>query len=104
MNVVLYTTDFEAITVLDLPMWLLDQLKETGSVRIAVLDTDPEKHKDAEQEYDVVTVYLEKFKWRGGEKSVLVTDDEELALLLNPDWLPGQIYVVQSLRNRSHKK
>ena len=36
MNVVLYTNDFEPITILDLPLWLLDRLEEQGAVRVAV--------------------------------------------------------------------
>ena len=96
MNIVLYTNDFEPITVLDLPMWLLKQLETRGSVRIAVLEpTDTDS--SAEPEIAIVTVYTEKLQLKDGtEKVFLVTDDEELALVLNPDWLPGQLYVIQS--------
>ena len=37
MNVVLYTTDLEPITILDLPLWLMEQLEKQGAIRVAVL-------------------------------------------------------------------
>ena len=99
MNIVLYTRDFEPITVVDLPMWLLETLEKRGSVRIAVLEpTMPENPDVTEKpELSIVTVNLEKVRWVDGtKKSVLVTDNEELAMVLNPDWLPGQRYIIQS--------
>ena len=36
MNIVLYTQDFEPITVIDLPMWLLDKIDSEGYVKVAV--------------------------------------------------------------------
>jgi len=36
MNIVLYTQDFEPITVIDLPMWLLDKVDSEGYVKVAV--------------------------------------------------------------------
>lgn len=100
MQVVLYTQDFEPITILDLPLWLLEQLERQGSVRVAVLrppklvaPTDPVNFESPE----VVTIYCERLRWKDGTvKPVLVTSDEELALTLKPDWLPGQRQRVQS--------
>lgn len=100
MNVVLYTNDFEPITVLDLPQWLLEQLEQQGSVRVAVLrpptvmpPTEPVNFAPP----DVVTIYCEKLRWKDGRiKPVLITHDEELALTLKPEWLPGQRQRVQS--------
>jgi hypothetical protein len=99
MNIVLYTKDFEPITVLDLPMWLLETLEKRGSIRIAVLEPTISENSDIVEkpEVSIVTVYLEKLPWVDGtKKSILVTDNEELALSLNPDWLPGQRYIIQS--------
>lgn len=98
MNIVLYTNDFEPITVVDLPMWLLETLETRGSVRVAVLEPTVPENPDTETAgVSIVTIYLEKLLWRdGSKKSVLVTDDEELAMVLNPDWLPGQRYIIQS--------
>ena len=100
MNVVLYTNDFEPITVLDLPVWLLDRLEEQGAVRVAVrkppttvLQSTPVDFEPPE----VVNIYCEKLRWKDGSvKPVLVTDDDQLALTLRPEWLPGQRNAVQS--------
>jgi hypothetical protein len=104
MNVVLYTQDFEAITVLDLPVWLLEQLERQGSVRVAVMRpvqfaaSEPVAVGSVEGP-QVVTIYCEKLRWRDGSlKTILVTHDEELALTLRPHWLPGQQATVQSYR------
>ena len=102
MNVVLYTADFEPITVLDLPLWLLDQLERQGAVRIAALKPpsweDLVKPPDFEPP-ETVTIRCEKLRWRDGTlKPILVTDDDELALSLRPEWLPGQLQAVQAYR------
>ena len=105
MNVVLYTKDFEPITVLDLPTWLLDQLEKVGAIRVAVQDpvkVDVRKSETWSEpmmvpQLKVVTIYCERLRWRDGTtKPVLITNDEELALTLKPEWLPGQRQRVQS--------
>jgi hypothetical protein len=105
MNVVLYTQDFEAITVLDLPVWLLEQLERQGAVRVAVMrpvqfaQLDNSVPVGSVEGPQVVTIYCEKLRWRDGSlKTILVTNDEELALALRPCWLPGQVSTVQSYR------
>lgn len=103
MNVVLYTADFEPITVLDLPVWLLEQMEKVGYVRIAVqeplqsiLEKPPEELKDFYQP-KIVTIRCEKLRWRDGTtKPILITPDEELALMLKPEWLPGQRAAINS--------
>jgi hypothetical protein len=106
MNVVLYTNDFEPITVLDLPMWLLEQMEKVGYVRVAVqepLTSILEKSPEALSEIcmpKVVTIRCEKLRWRDGStKPILITPDEELALMLKPEWLPGQRQAVQSMQH-----
>ena len=101
MNVVLYSADFEPITVLDLPVWLLEQLERQGAVRVAVLRPVQFERGDipvgSVEGPEVVTIYCERLRWKDGTvKPVLVTDDEELALTLKPEWLPGQRQRVQS--------
>jgi hypothetical protein len=105
MNVVLYTQDFEAITVLDLPVWLLEQLERQGAVRVAVMrpvqfaQLDNSVPVGSVEGPQTVTIYCEKLRWRDGSlKTILVTHDEELALTLRPCWLPGQVSTVQSYR------
>ncbi len=94
MNVVIYTGDFEPITVLDLPVWLLDVLEKVGVARVAV--AEPPKVMEAGAAiYDnipkTVTIHCERLRWRDGTtKPILITEDEELALLLKPEWGPGQ--------------
>lgn len=102
MNVVLYTHDFEPITVIDLPLWLLEQMERVGSVRVAVLEP-PRVAKATEPVTDyqpkIVTIYCEKLRWKDGKtKPILVTSDEELALMLRPEWLPGQQQAVNSYK------
>lgn len=103
MNVVLYTADFEPITVLDLPLWLLDQLERQGAVRIAAIKPptleDLVKNPQDFEPPETVAIRCEKLRWRDGTlKPILVTDDEELALSLRPEWLPGQRQAVQAYR------
>ena len=43
MNVVIYTTDFEPITVIDLPRQVLDKLEQNGGIRLAL---GPDKDED----------------------------------------------------------
>lgn len=103
MNIVLYTEDLEPITILDLPLWLLEQMEKQGAVRVAVLR--PLQFSEGQvgkvpvgtvDMPDTVTIYCEKLRWRDGKlKSILVTKDEELALMLRPDWLPGQRGAIQ---------
>lgn len=99
MQVVLYTTDFEPITILDLPTWLLDQMERNGGARIAV-SLPPELLDDEEvdlEKYKLETVLIlcEKLRWRDDTtKTILVTPHEELALSLRPYWLPGQRQAV----------
>jgi hypothetical protein len=106
MNVVLYTNDFEPITVLDLPIWLLEQMEKVGYVRVAVqepltsiLEKPPEELSEFVQP-KVVNIRCEKLRWRDGtSKPILITPDEELALMLKPEWLPGQRAAVNSYKS-----
>lgn len=102
MNVVLYTDDFEAITVLDLPLWLIEQMEKVGQVRVAV--QEPPVWADNSNKSDLIQVKTviircEKLRWRDGSlKPILITPDEELALMLRPEWLPGQRASINSLK------
>ena len=88
MNVVLYTHELEPITILDLPVWLLEQLEKTGAVRIAVVEPPGWVHEEvpvvANPTMRTVTIYCEKLRWHNNQtKTILVTPDEELALTLH---------------------
>jgi len=96
MNVILYTVDFEPIIPIDLPLWLLERLEAEGQIRVAV--NRPTQFVDEkipvgnlEAGMPTVRIRCERLRWRDGTlKTILVTEDEELALSLNPEWLPGQ--------------
>jgi len=103
MNVVLYTTDFEPITVIDLPMWMLDHLEKYGGVKVAI-------KRPVTQDFiervaigtvegpECVTIRQARLKWADGTvKTILVTEDDVLALTLKPEWLPGQRLQVQNM-------
>ena len=102
MQVVLYTIDFEPITILDLPVWLLDQMEKNGGARIAISlpaelleDSDLDKFK-----LETVLIFCEKLRWRDDTlKTILVTPHEELALSLRPYWLPGQRQAVNHYKD-----
>jgi hypothetical protein len=101
MNVVLYTKDFEPITVIDLPLWLLEQMERQGSVRVAV--QQPVRLSPAPEDFQmppIVTIYCEKMRWRDGRVvPILITHDDELALSLRPEWLPGQQQAINGYKN-----
>lgn len=97
MIVILYTEDFEPIVPIDLPLWLLERLEQEGAVRVAV--NKPRGFKGEKipvgtvgnEDMPTVRIRYEKMRWHDGTlKIILVTEDEELALTLTPEWLPGQ--------------
>lgn len=100
MNTIIYTQDLEPVTVLDLPLWLLEEMERRGTVKIAVQEPpvpDPEQIDTVERK--TVTLHCYRVQWRDGTtKAVVVTPDEELALLLKPEWLPGQRATVNQYR------
>ena len=102
MNVILYTEDFEPIIPIDLPLWLLERLEQEGAVRVAV--NKPQGFKGEKipvgtvgnEDMPTVRIRYEKLRWHDGSlKTILVTPDEELALTLTPEWLPGQRAPIQ---------
>ena len=105
MNIVLHTEDFEPISVIDLPMWLLDQVEREGTVRVAVMrpvtvDFIQKVAVGTVTGPESVTIKANKLRWSNGEiKTIYTTKDEELALILKPDWLPGQRTQIQSYQN-----
>lgn len=94
MNVILYTTDFEPITVLDLPLWVLEQAEKHRAIKIVVSTPPgmPEITLPESKEPRTITIYCKRLIWEDGTvKTVYVTEDEELTLITKPAWLPGQI-------------
>jgi hypothetical protein len=98
MNVVLYTEDFEPITVIDLPVVYLEMLERGNYVRLAIMEPAalaPTDSIDAMRmealSYKTISIRAERMLWIDrSTKFVLITPNDELALLLRPSWLPGQ--------------
>ena len=112
MEVILYTLDFEPITVLDLPLWVIEKAEKEGAIKIAVhMPVKVDEITDLKNTLTppkVITVFCEKLRWRDNTiKSVLITEDEELALITKPAWLPGQVathnVMIKSIRTLTEK-
>jgi len=103
MNVILYTTDFEPITVVDLPMWMLDHLERYGGVKVAIkrpitADFVEKVAVGTVEGPECVTIRQARLRWADGSvKTILVTEDDVLALTLKPEWLPGQRLQIQNM-------
>jgi len=104
MNIILYTTDFEPITVIDLPLWLLETLEREGQFKVAIkrpvtADFIAKVAVGSVTGPETVTIEARRLTWDDGTtKPIYVTKDEELALILKPEWLPGQRLQVQNLQ------
>lgn len=105
MNIVLYTHDFEPITVVDLPMWLLEALERDGAIKVAVKrpitpDFIAKVAVGSVEGPETVTIEAKRLRWHDGSvKPIYVTKDEVLALTLKPEWLPGQVLQVQNFQS-----
>jgi len=103
MNTVLYTTDFEPITVVDLPMWMLEHIEKYGTCKVAVkrpvtADFIEKVAVGTVEGPECVTIQQARLKWHDGSiKTILITKDEVLALSLKPEWLPGQRLQIQNM-------
>lgn len=89
MNVIIYSTDFEPITVVDLPQSVLDSIEKKGGVTLSLGPTHDELGEPLKP--PMCTIHCAAIKWPDGtHKTILLTKNEEVALMLKPDWLPGQ--------------
>ena len=86
MNVVIYSEDMEPITVLDLPMHVLDKAAVEGQVQLRVRAKNTRYREDQ----TCVLKYVELLTRDGHFVSALTTEDEVAAMLAKPGWLPGQ--------------
>lgn len=105
MNIVLYTHDFEPITVIDLPMWLLETAEREGAVKVAVKrpltkDFVEKVAVGTVEGPETVTIRAMRIQWYDGTiKTVYYTKDDVMALTLKPEWLPGQQLQVQNFQS-----
>jgi hypothetical protein len=89
MYTIIYSLDFEPITVLDIPKDFLDIIEKKGTGILKIKDTDK-----------VCRLYCGMLSWPdGSKKPVIVTKDEEEALYMQCSWLPGQRSSVGFLKN-----
>ena len=104
MNTVVYSTyDLQPITVLQLPQRVLDYIERYGSAKIGIkpLPDEPDTVKGREH----ITLYSYKLKdHRNQVYPIIVTPDEVDTLSLLPEWLPGQLQVVQHLMDVIEKQ
>ena len=76
-------------------MWALEMADKRRVVRLAVMPKF-EFHMPADQAINkdhlkVVEIRSEWLVWKdGSKKQILITNQDESALLLKPSWLPGQ--------------
>ena len=102
MRAVLYTHDMEPITVIELQPWAWQYLRDQRSVRLAVhRPVDAHFNPDVENvpRYDLSSwiVHITADVLVRGKHTTLMlfTHDEEAALLLKSELLPGQHRDVQ---------
>jgi hypothetical protein len=82
MQTVIYSRDFEPITIVDLKMEILKTLEKDGRCGL-VIDTG-----------EKCRLFVHPIVWNNmeniSERNIIVALDEEIALKLQPTWLPGQ--------------
>lgn len=87
MNVIVYSKDFEPITSIDLPMDILDNMERKGGLRLGLNIVDNKRGNTLL----MCTLMLKRITWIDGtQHTVIITYDEEIALMLKPEWLTGQ--------------
>lgn len=89
VRAVLYTHDFEPITVVELPKCAKEYLEREGQVTLSVI-TPPKPSFEPMDRPRSVRITADMLVRRGQRHLMLFTDDEEAALLLQAAFLPGQ--------------
>lgn len=99
MRVVIYATDFEPITVIELTRFAVEYLEAHGRVSLAVqlpASFMPCINEDAPQiSFRQVDIWAERLRFPNGEHLMLFTRNEEAALQLKSAFLPGQRAALQ---------
>jgi len=100
MNVVIYTKDFEPITVIDLDLNLIDQIESNGGCKLVI----PLKDQKTDKPFSFCTIMCKKLTWLDGSiKPIYVALEEDVALALKPNWLPGQRAAINLYEAYIHK-
>jgi hypothetical protein len=103
MNIVLYTPDLEPITVIDLPLSLLKEAENSNGVKLHIkrpfsIEFIEKIANNKFEDTEYITIKAKKIISFPEDTSniVYITNDEELALTLMPEWLPGQRLRIQN--------
>lgn len=95
MNVIIYTKDFEPITAIDLPIDILESAERDGSIGLTI--RSPISSTQTLRLPVLIIIDCIGVPWIDGSiKPILITQDEEQALRLKPEWLVGQRAVVKA--------
>ena len=103
MKHVLYTSELEPITIIELNAFCEDYLLKHGRVALPVLDMPHcmKQHSATDKlQFKTLTILAERFVYYGVEHMLLITGDEETALLLKAAFLPGQTRALNDVRDR----
>lgn len=103
-RVVLYATDFEPITVIELQDWAWQYLYRYGCVNLEVMDesfslycySDPPAYTVSK-----VHIIAEKLVRGSVETLMLFTNDEASALKLKAAFLPGQQSAINAMKSNA---
>lgn len=102
-HAVLYTNDMEPITVVRIHESLWNRLWTGDRIRLVVpmpLNLFPKSDTPIREDLKIVEIHGEVFIRRGHKHMFVFTNDDENALLLRSEFLPGQRKDVQhALRN-----
>lgn len=103
MKTVLYTHDFEPITVLTLDRMAVEYIEKYGGVNIPVSSLGLAWSADpiCAPEHHYVRITGEMFKKGKARSLLLFTEDEESALLLKAAFLPGQTAELKDMQKRA---
>jgi hypothetical protein len=84
---------------------MLEHLERYGGVKVAVKRPITQDFVEkvaigTVEGPECVTIKQARLKWHDGTtKTILMTDDDVLALTLKPEWLPGQRLQVQNMES-----
>lgn len=108
MNAVLYTNDLEPLTVVHVSQFLWDRLARGEKVQIPVIEPPSlvpcNAPLDDFQPLRIVRIYGELLHRRGRAHMMLFTPDDENALALRAEFLPGQNGEVQRREKKAFAK
>lgn len=108
MRAVLYSYDFEPITVIYVPEWARQHMEQHQCFAMAVFERLPVRPCDYEapatRSYRIVRIQCERLRRGYRSHWMLFTEDEESALLLRTAFLPGQLGEVQERQREAFSK